>query len=435
MIDMQAKELNTVIAKNNGRITEILSQRGKDAYFPQHGILAQSAQAGSCKINATIGIALDEDKSTACLPTLATFTLEEDTAFQYAPSAGIKELREIWQNMIFEKNPSLKGVEISLPVATSAITHAIYIAGLILLDSGDKIILSDYFWENYELIFCRGAGAVARTYKTFTDDGLYNLAALRSALSDGGVGKKILLLNFPNNPTGYTPTLQEAREIRNIIVEEASRGSVVAVIIDDAYFGLVFEEGIYEESMFSLLADAHKNILAVKADGATKEDYAWGLRTGFLTFGIKDGNAQLYRALEDKVAGLVREQISSASKMSQSLLVRAYKHPDYLTEKAQKYGLLKKRYQKVMEILRKNKKYAEYFSALPFNSGYFMCIKPKKDIDAEELRIMLAENYSVGTIQLQGLLRIAFSSTSLDELEEVFDGIYKSCVQLSAERG
>ena len=431
----QAQELNAVIVENNPAILDVLSLRGKEAYFPKHGILAQAAQASNCKINATVGIALEEDKSTACLPSLAELTrLEGYTAFQYAPSAGFSELRKIWQEMMFEKNPSLdKNALISLPVVTSAITHAIYIAGQMFLEASDRIILSDYFWENYELTFCRSTGAKHDTYPTFTSDGKYNIEGFRGAVSHGGAGKKVLLLNFPNNPTGYTPTIEEANQILNILVEEAQRGSSIAVIIDDAYFGLVFEDGIFSESLFSLLANAHKNILAIKADGATKEDFAWGLRTGFLTFGVKDANRELYRALEDKTAGFIREQISSASKMSQSLLVRAYKQPSYYAEKTEKFNLLKKRYEKVKEILRDNKKYADYFCALPFNSGYFMCVRPKRNIDAEKLRILLVEKYSIGLIQLQGLLRIAFSSTPLNELEEVFESIYKSCVQLAKE--
>ncbi|MDR0304075.1 MAG: aminotransferase class I/II-fold pyridoxal phosphate-dependent enzyme [Chitinispirillales bacterium] len=432
--NLQAQELNAIIVENNPAILDVLSLKGKEAYFPKHGILSQSLQASGCKINATIGIALEEDKSTACLPSLAELTrLEGYTTFQYAPSSGIDELRNIWHEMMFEKNPSLKGVPISLPVVTSALTHAIYIAGQMFLETGDRIILSDYFWENYELVFCRSTGAKYDTYPTFTIDGKYNIEGLRDAVSHGGAGKKVLLLNFPNNPTGYTPTVEEANKIRDILVEEAQRGSSISVIIDDAYFGLVFENGIFTESFFSLLADAHENILAIKADAATKEDYAWGLRTGFLTFGVKGGNKELYRALEEKVSGFIREQISSASKMSQSLLVRAYKHPNYRAEKAEKFDLLKKRYEKVKEILDKNKKYADYFYALPFNSGYFMCVCPKKNIDAEKLRVLLAEKYLIGLIQLQGLLRIAFSSTSINELEEVFESVYKSCIQLAGE--
>jgi aspartate/methionine/tyrosine aminotransferase len=257
------------------------------------------------------------------------------------------------------------------------------------------------------------------------------MEALKNALSCGGADKKVLLLNFPNNPTGYTPTIEEARKIRDILVEEAARGSSIAVIVDDAYFGLVYEEGVFTESLFALLANAHENILAVKIDGPTKEDYAWGLRTGFLTFGVKGGNAQIYGALEQKVAGFIREQISSASKVSQVLLIDAYKGKNYSEEKREKYGLLKKRYDKIKEILAANPDYANYFEALPFNSGYFMCVRPKNGIDSESVRILLAERYSIGLIQLQGLLRIAFSSTPTDELTIIFDSIYESCKELA----
>ena len=427
----QAQELNAIIMENNSAVYNVLSQRGKEAYFPKNGILAQSEAAGNCKINATIGIALEEDKTTACLPCLAELTaLEGLTAFQYAPSSGLRELRQIWQKMIVEKNPSLKNIPISLPITTSALTHAIYVAAQMFLEVGDRIILSDYFWENYDLVLCQSTGARYDMFPTFTADGKYNIDGFRNAVFHGGAGKKMVLLNFPNNPTGYTPTIEEAQEIRSILIEEAERGSNIAVIIDDAYFGLVFEDGIFTESLFSLLADAHENILAIKCDGATKEDYAWGLRTGFLTFGVKGANAELYSALEQKTAGFVRGQISSASKMSQSLLIRAYKHPNYYAEKQVKFNLLKKRYEKVKEVLASSKDYGNYFTALPFNSGYFMCIRVKDGIDPEKVRELLASKYSIGVIQMYGLLRIAFSSTPTDELSVVFDSIFKSCKEL-----
>jgi aspartate/methionine/tyrosine aminotransferase len=432
----QAQELNTAIIQNNPTVLDVLSLRGKEAYFPKHGILAQTAAAADCKINATIGIALEEDKTTACLKSLANLTnLEGYAAFQYAPSAGLDSLRNIRRDMMLEKNPQLKNVPISLPVVTSALTHAIYICGQMFLETGDRIILSDYFWENYELALCLSTGAKHDTYPTFDEHGKYNIEGLKNAVEHGGTGKKVVLLNFPNNPTGYTPTVQEAFAIRDVLVDEAKRGSSIAVIVDDAYFGLVFEEGIFSQSLFSLLADAHPNILSAKTDGATKEDYAWGLRTGFLTFGVKNADKNLYAALEQKTAGFIREQVSSASKMSQSLLIDAYRQEDYKAQKLEKFNLLKKRYEKVKEILNMNAHYGEYFCALPFNSGYFMCVRPKQGVDAEKLRLLLAKKYSIGVIQLNGLLRVAFSSTPTNELALVFESIYQCCRELARTGG
>ena len=100
--------------------------------------------------------------------------------------------------------------------------------------------------------------------------GKLNLVALQQKMFSSGK-KKIVLLNFPNNPTGYTPTEKETNKIVKIIKKEAEKGSKIITIIDDAYFGLVYEKGVFKESIFSDFAGLHENVLAVKIDGASKE--------------------------------------------------------------------------------------------------------------------------------------------------------------------
>ncbi len=151
-------------------------------------------------------------------------------------------------------------------------------------------------------------------------------------LNSGGE-KKVILFNFPNNPTGYTPKTKEIEMIIEVIKNSADNGKKIAVLCDDAYFGLVYEKGVYSESIFSKLANIHKNVLAIKVDGVTKEDYAWGFRIGFITFGVKGGSEKLYSALADKAAGAVRRSISSACHLSQTIFLDAFKNPNYENEK------------------------------------------------------------------------------------------------------
>ena len=145
----------------------------------------------------------------------------------------------------------------------------------------------------------------------------------------------------------------------------------------------VYENGIAEESIFSPLSQLHENVLAVKVDGATKEDYVWGFRVGFITYGIKGGDAELYSALEAKTAGAIRGNISNAANISQSLLLEAFSSEDYSAQKEAKYYIMQKRYDAVKEALTEEK-YTEYFEALPFNSGYFMCVKLAEGLVGEE---------------------------------------------------
>lgn len=106
-----------------------------------------------------------------------------------------------------------------------------------------------------------------------------------------------MILNFPNNPTGYTPGLKEGDEIVAAVKEAAEAGINVVVVTDDAYFGLFFEDSL-KESLFGKLADLHPRVLAVKVDGATKEEFVWGFRVGFITYASE--SKDVLNALEQK---------------------------------------------------------------------------------------------------------------------------------------
>lgn len=415
-----AAELNDILSRDGCKAASLLSERGLRAYFPHHGILGQGVDAKGCAINATLGTAKEDDGSPLHLKCLSELLDIPPAAFLYAPSFGLPELRKHWAEAQLQKNPSLAEVPHSLPVVTNALTHALFMAAQMVVGRNEKIIIPDYYWDNYELIFTEAFGATFDTFATFSR-GKFNVAGLRRKLLSRGE-KKLVVLNFPNNPTGYTPTVEEAEAIQKVFAEAAVAGKRIAVIVDDAYFGLVYEKGVYRESIFTKLAALHENILAIKLDGATKEDYVWGFRIGFITFGMKGMTAEQFKALEDKAGGLVRSTISSSSNIAQRLLLAAYANPRYAEEKREKHATLETRYRKVKSILRAHREYRETFQAMPFNSGYFMCIKPL-GVDAEELRRHLVEKYSTGTIMLGGLIRIAFSSVPTCKLEALFANI------------
>ena len=129
-----------------------------------------------------------------------------------------------------------------------------------------------------------------------------------------------------------------------------------------------------------------------------------------------------FKALEDKAAGLVRATISSATNIGQRMLLLAYAHPDYATQKAAKFATLENRYRIIRGILADHPEYGESFVAMPFNSGYFMCVKPI-GVEAEALRRHLLARHGTGTIMLAGLLRLAFSSVPADKLGKLFANI------------
>ncbi len=422
-MNIQAEELNKTIKNDSPAVYELLSVKGQEIFFPKSGILAQSAAAKGKKINATIGQAIEDNGKAMCLSGIArNISIPTDQAVSYAPSYGRPELRKAWKDMLYKKNPGLAGKNISLPVASCGITHALNVAGFLFLNEGAEVLVPDLYWGNYNLIFKHWHNVKITNYKLFKNEGM-DLDAIESALS--GSGRKIsLLMNFPNNPSGYTPTIQESHKIAELIKSSAEKGNKILVMLDDAYFGLVFEENIYTESLFSLLADIHENVLTLKMDGATKEDYVWGFRVGFMTYATKNNSDALYSALEAKTAGAIRGNISNIANISQSLLLDAYQAEDYDKEKQEKYDILEKRYHKVKQVLAQKKEYLEYFHAIPFNSGYFMCIQLKEGLDTQKIWQTLLDKYDTGVIHLSGIFRIAFSAIPETMIEEMFDNIY-----------
>lgn len=423
-INPQAQSLNETIASINPHVLNMLSDRGKNIFFPHKGILGQSAEAKGKKINATIGIALENDGTPMRLNSVVSqFSVAPADALPYAPSPGKPSLRDLWKEMIYQKNPSLNNTVISRPIVGNALTHSLSICGYMFINEGDTVLTPELYWGNYRLMFANGYGANIETYPTFRDNG-FNIDGLREKLS-GPAGKKIVILNFPNNPTGYTPTVKETEKIREVLLEAAEAGNDIVALIDDAYFGLVYEDGIFTESIFTKLANLHEKILAIKVDGATKEDYVWGFRVGFITYSVKNGTEALYTCLEDKTAGAIRGNISNSPHLSQSILQAAYSSETYAAEKKEKFNILKERYEKVKQILSTKPEYQDSFEALPFNSGYFMCLDIK-GADPETVRNVLLDDFSTGVIAASGVIRLAFSSTPLDLLEELFENIHQA---------
>ncbi len=417
-----AEALNRDLRNSAPAVYGMLSARGKSIYFPHKGILGQTAEAKGAKINATIGTAFEEDGSPLALECMEAMVNVPSESFLYASSFGVAKLREEWGSLLQVKNPGLKGKKYSLPVVTAALTHALSVAGYLFVDAGDTMILPDLYWDNYELVFAESCGAKFSFYNTFLKGG-YDVSAFSRALRAGGAGKKIVLLNFPNNPTGYTVTEKEAEALVQAVLGAAEEGNKIVVILDDAYFGLVYEDGIARESLFTSLVDLHPSVLGVKLDGPTKEDYVWGFRVGFMTFGFKGADDAALKALEDKAAGVVRGNISNVANLSQTILLKGYTAAEYASQKKRKYEILAARAGKIRSVLGSHPEYAESFEVMPFNSGYFMCVRPV-GVEAEAVRKELLSNFQTGVIVLSGLIRLAFSSVPTDRIEELFDNLH-----------
>lgn len=440
-MEKEATEINNVLKEASPTFYSVLSNLGKRLYMPK-GIIFQSNQSKkhAKSYNASIGIAKEnigfsEGKGIS-VENLAPMTLnsigkyfvglEQNEIFNYAPQPGLPVLRDYWHEKIVNQNPCLKSKEqISRPVLTGGLTHAISLAAELFTDPGDDLYLADKFWENYSLIFNVKYQVNFVHYKLYKDDySGFNLESLEETLSKSKKDKLVLLFNFPNNPTGYTATEEEMDGIRDILVRIAEKGKKIVVLCDDAYYGLFYDKNIYPGSIFSKLAGIHDNIVAVKIDGISKECYAWGFRVGFITFADNFQSVDGYGVMEEKAISGIRSSVSSCSSIAQAVLSHAIKDEDYSKEREEKYKILESRVAKVKQIVYREE-YKSYWDVYPFNSGYFMCLRIK-DIPADTVRKHALFRYGLGTIAFDQDLRVAFSCISEENLETVFQIIANS---------
>ena len=415
-------------------VFDLLSDVGKALFFPK-GILSQSAEAKTkaTRYNATIGIATEGATAMNIECVHKYFAdLSPNECYPYAPSTGVPELRSAWKDKQQGETPSLGDQLTSLPVVTNALTHGLAVVGDLFIGAGDEVLCPDKLWGNYRLTWEVKRGATISTFPFFTDalDG-FNIAGFEAALSER-VGKKlVVVLNFPNNPSGYQPTRDEAAAIVAALTRAAEAGTRLVVVCDDAYYGMFYADECATESLFGALAQAHENLLAVKVDGATKEMFVWGLRVGFVTYGVKNGTAAAYAALEQKTGGAIRGEVSNITRPGQSIVLKAITAADFRAQQAEKVAILRARGEEVRRVAYLDE-YADCWDVYPFNAGYFMCLRVK-NVDAEELRLHLLDEHGVGTISLGKTdLRVAFSCVEEGDIADLFARIATSIRTLSS---
>lgn len=422
MINPLAQELNDALKGTTPG--ELLSDVGTRLYFPK-GIIAQSAEAKKLgkTANGTIGTTVVEGKP-IMLPSIKKYVpdLTSSELVGYAPTAGNPDLRAMWKESIIRKNPLLKDKKFSLPVVVPGLTAGISYLADLFLDETKPLVAADPSWDNYVLIAEARRNAKFVQFKMFKD-GKFNIEELKETMQkQAESGSVRILLNFPQNPSGYSPTSGEAKQLVSIVKEIAEKGAKVMVWCDDAYFGLNYEDNIEKQSLFAYLCDLHENVLAAKIDGPTKEDFAWGFRTGFITFGCKGLSDAQYEALVKKLMAAIRSSVSCAATPSQSLILKSASDGKLEEEKAEFRKILERRYKLVRDFVSTHE--SKFIKPLPFNSGYFMSFDTMS-IDAEKLRQKLLNDRGIGTISIDvKTLRVAFSSLDEEKINIVYQAIY-----------
>ncbi len=422
--------LNRQLEQESPEILAALSALGRGAVFPPD-IPVQAAEARDTEFNGTIGVFTDGQGGAVPLPAIAEgLALEpalRDRALLYSPVGGLPDLRQSWRQ--WQRRGVAEAPPSSLPLVTAGLTHGLSLVADLFGGAGRRVVIPGPFWGNYRQTFTLRTGAEVVT-EPWIVDGRFRPRLVAACLQDMPAAEPaVVLLNFPSNPGGYSPTVAERAELRDGLLEIAEARPLV-VLCDDAYAGVVYDSEIPAESMFWQLSGAHRRLLAVKVDGATKELAFFGGRVGFLTFGVEHGS-KTEAALESKVMGLLRATIGSPVAVSQVLLLKALQSGEVERQMADIHRIAHRRYAALQPLLADLD--PALLRPLPFNSGYFVLFELPAGVDADEVRKHLIEKYSTGVVSItERYIRLAICSVRADDLAEMVRRIENGVRQLVA---
>jgi aspartate/methionine/tyrosine aminotransferase len=417
-----ASRLNETLLRHAPAAARCLSPLAKRAAFPR-GIPFQSDQARATTYNATIGQVTDGYGRPLPLSAMSDAApgLDAKISFLYSNPEGVAPVRELWRAR--QRRLGGSSVPTTLPLVVHGLTQGVSVVADSFADPDTDVLIPDPCWENYHLEFAFRPGARLVSYPFFAD-GRFNVTGLADALeATAKTGRKaVIVVNFPANPAGYTPTIDEARQLVDVIV--AHRGPAV-VLVDDAYQGMTWESGLAPRSLFwdiAERADADR-LFPIKNDGATKELFFFGGRIAFLHAAV---GQEAEAALHSKWKCLVRSQNGVSNGPAQALILAALRDPGLDGEIADRLAILRGRYLLLREALAGVR--SPRVRPFPFNSGCFAMIGLDPSLDAESVRMRLIEEQSVGTIALPTVnaLRVAYCSLSDEAIPEIVQRIERA---------
>jgi aspartate/methionine/tyrosine aminotransferase len=186
---------------------------------------------------------------------------------RYTANAGTASLREAITAKFARHNGLV--VEPEQVVVTHGAVNALLTALMVLVEPGDRILMPDPGWPNYEMMATM-LGAEAVTYPLDPQAGYEpDLDALASLCERSGA--KVLMVNSPGNPTG---AVWRGETVRRVV--EIAREHGLYVLSDEVYEEIVFEGEHVSPARF----DGDGRVLTVSAVSKTYAMTGW--RIGYL---------------------------------------------------------------------------------------------------------------------------------------------------------
>ena len=226
-----------------------------------------------------------------------------DSGFtKYTAASGIIELKEaIRERISIDYGLSYENKEI---LVGSGAKHVLYILFNVLIDEGDEVLIPAPYWVSYpEQVKISGGSPII--LHTNQEDGFK--ITKKQIESRCNENTKILVLNYPSNPTGSTYNYDELSQIAEICKEKN-----LIVISDEIYDKIIYSNE--KHISFPQLSEDAKN-RTILVNGVSKTYSMTGWRIGYAA-----GNSEVISAMNN----LSGQSTSNPTSISQKAAIEAF---------------------------------------------------------------------------------------------------------------
>jgi aspartate/methionine/tyrosine aminotransferase len=162
---------------------------------------------------------------------------EATTSLGYAPLAGSSESLDAILHLYKNYYPHVNYTQKEVMICNGA-TQGMANALNIFIDEGDEVVVFEPYYSAYHTqVRCAGGSLVKIPT---SQDGFRPSAKQLDNILSTHPRVKVLILNYPNNPTGIDLSEKEAKEIAAVLQKHEH----VAIIIDDVYRELTINQHV-----------------------------------------------------------------------------------------------------------------------------------------------------------------------------------------------
>lgn len=329
----------------------------------------------------------------------------------YTANAGLKDLRTEINNYL-QRRQGLSYNPDNEIVVTVGGSEAIDIALRAMLNAGDEVIIPQPSYVSYEPCTVLADGVPVIINLKAENEFRLTAEELEKVITDK---TKVLILPFPNNPTGSIMEKEDLESIAKVIIKHD-----IFVISDEIY-----SELSYKNKHISIASIDGMKERTILINGFSKSYAMTGWRLGYAC-GNKDIIAQMTK--------IHQYAIMCAPTISQYAAVDALKNGDEDVEK------MKKSYNQRRKFLMNAFKEMDLECFEPFGAFYvFPCIK-EFGMTSEEFATRFLEEEKVAAIpgtafgdSGEGYLRISYAY-SLEKLKIAMDRLKNFVTRLRTEK-